>query len=72
MATKIELQDRLERLNRAIGSGIQTVSYADGRQTYRDLDEMFAARRDIERQIADIEGKSTRRRVVRLNDRSGL
>lgn len=71
MATLVELRDRRERLNQAIDSGVQTVAYADGRQTYRDLQQMFQARKDLDRRIAEIEGKPSRR-VLRLNTRSGL
>lgn len=72
MATEAELQDRLERLNRAIDSGVQTVAYADGRQTYRDLDQMLAVRQDLERRLAELRGNAKRRRVIRLNAKKGL
>lgn len=57
-----ELQQRLAHLNAAIHSGERTVQGANGSSvTYRSLDEMKEARRDLENQIA---GPSVRRRAV--------
>lgn len=48
-----ELQQRLVRLNAAIHSGERTVTTSNGASvTYRSLDEMLAARRDLEAQLA--------------------
>lgn len=57
-----ELQQRLARLNAAIHSGERTISMQDGRSvTYRSMDEMLAARRDLEAQLAP---QGSRRRAV--------
>ena len=53
MSTPQELQARLARLNAAIHSGERTVTTEDGASvSYRDLDEMLRARRDLQEQIA--------------------
>ena len=57
-----DLQQRLARLNAAIHSGERTITTADGASvTYRSLDEMLAARRDLEAQLAPV---GMRRRAV--------
>ena len=51
MSTPV-LQQRLERLNAAIHSGERTVTTSDGASvTYRSLDEMLAARRDLQAKL---------------------
>lgn len=53
MSTLNELQARLAALNAAIHSGERTITTEDGASvTYRSLDEMLAARRDLQQQIA--------------------
>lgn len=57
-----EQQQRLAQLNAAIHSGERTITDANGASvTYRSLDEMLAARRDLESQMA---APSVRRRAV--------
>lgn len=57
-----ELNQRLALLNAAIHSGERTVTGANGASvTYRSLEEMKDARRDLESQIA---GPGVRRRAV--------
>lgn len=59
-----ELQQRLALLNAAIHSGERTVSSPNGSSvTYRSLEEMLAARRDLEAQMAS---SASRRRPVVL------
>lgn len=58
-----EQQQRLALLNAAIHSGERTVTGPNGSSvTYRSLDEMLAARRDLEAQM--VPGSSRRRAVV--------
>ena len=55
-------QQRLAQLNAAIHSGERTITDAKGDSvTYRSLDEMIAARRDLESQMAPA---ATRRRAM--------
>lgn len=55
MSTLNELQTRLARLNAAIHSGERTITTEDGASvTYRSLDEMLAARRDLQQQMAAV------------------
>lgn len=57
MSTLTELNARLDRLNASIHSGERTVVLDDGSSvTYRSLDEMMAARRDLHAQIAAVSG----------------
>ncbi|MGP1681434.1 MAG: phage head-tail joining protein [Giesbergeria sp.] len=57
-----EQQQRLAQLNAAIHSGERTITDAKGASvTYRSLDEMMAARRDLEAQMAPV---GARRRAV--------
>ncbi|MFP4146579.1 MAG: phage head-tail joining protein [Halorhodospira sp.] len=70
--TEDEIQERLERLNRAIAAGVRTVSDEDGEQTYRSLNEMFRVRDDLQRQLDELQGRGKRRRVVRLSTRKGV
>ena len=72
MSTSSELQRRRESLQRAIDSGIRTVAFEDGRQTYRGLSEMYLARDDLDRRIAQAQGSKKRRGVIRLNATKGL
>jgi len=72
MSTLASLQDRRDRLQKAIDAGIRTVAYQEGRQTYRDLDEMYKIRDDLERRVAAAQGKRKRRGVTRLNATKGL
>ena len=54
MSTPEQLQ-RLAQLNAAIHSGERTVTGANGASvTYRSLDEMMQARRDLEAQMAPV------------------
>jgi len=47
-----QLRQRLERLNAALHSGEKTIITSDGASvTYRSLEEMLQARRDIEGQL---------------------
>lgn len=65
MSTHNELQARLERLNAAIHSGERTITTEDGASvTYRNLDEMTAARRDLQTQISALSGRGRPRAVV--------
>lgn len=65
MSTHQDLQMRLERLNAAIHSGERTITTEDGASvTYRNLDEMTAARRDLNAQIAALSGVGRPRAVV--------
>lgn len=65
MSTHQDLQMRLERLNAAIHSGERTITTEDGASvTYRNLDEMTAARRDLHAQIAALSGAGRPRAVV--------
>lgn len=65
MSTPNELQARLVRLNAAIHSGERTITTEDGASvTYRGLDEMWAARRDLEAQIAGSAGGASNRRAT--------
>lgn len=60
-----EQQQRLARLNAAIHSGERTITDAKGASvTYRSLDEMKEARRDLEAQMAP-SGSRRRALVVR-------
>lgn len=57
-----DLQQRLARLNEAIQSGERTVTTRDGASvTYRSLDEMREARRELEGQLAP---RAARQRAV--------
>lgn len=57
-----EQQQRLARLNAAIHSGERTITDAKGASvTYRSLDEMKEARRDLEAQMAP---SGSRRRAL--------
>lgn len=57
-----EQTQRLAQLNTAIHSGERTITDAKGASvTYRSMDEMLAARRDLESQMAPT---GTRRRAV--------
>lgn len=65
MSTLQDLQTRLARLNAAIHSGERTITTEDGASvTYRSLDEMMAARRDLQTQIASVGGAVRPRAVV--------
>ena len=65
MSTHQELQARLERLNAAMHSGERTLTTEDGASvTYRNLDEMRDARRDLHTQIAALSGAGRPRAVV--------
>lgn len=56
---------RLARLNAAIHSGERTITTEDGASvTYRSLDEMMAARRDLQAQIAALAAPGRPRAVV--------
>ena len=60
MSTPTELHARLDRLNAAIHSGERTITTEDGASvTYRSLDEMLTARRDLQTQLT---GATTGRR----------
>lgn len=62
MSTPEQIQ-RLALLNDAIHSGERTITGADGKSvTYRSVDEMIAARRDLQAQMAP--ASSARRAVV--------
>lgn len=57
-----ELQQRLARLNEAIQSGERTVTTRDGASvTYRSLEEMRDARRELESQLSP---RASRRRAL--------
>lgn len=65
MSTPNELHARLDRLNAAIHSGERTITTEDGASvTYRTLEEMWAARRDLESQIAGAAGGARNRRAT--------
>lgn len=65
MSTLQDLQMRLARLNAAIHSGERTITTEDGASvTYRSMDEMLAARRDLHTQISAAAGTGLRRAVV--------
>ena len=60
-----EQQQRLALLNAAIHSGERTITGANGASvTYRSLDEMLQARRDLEAQMAP-KGRAARPVVMR-------
>lgn len=70
MSTLTDLQKRLDRLNAAIHSGHRSVTSEDGASVdYRNLDEMLAARRDLQSQIAAAVTPSRRHglQVARVN-----
>ena len=70
MSTPAELNTRLDRLNAAIHSGERTVVLEDGSSvTYRSLDEMIAARRDLHAQIASASGAGRGQGMVVLRPR---
>lgn len=65
MSTHQELQARLERLNAAMHGGERTITTEDGASvTYRNLDEMKDARRDLHTQISALSGAGRPRAVV--------
>lgn len=65
MSTLQDLQMRLARLNAAIHSGERTITTEDGASvTYRSLDEMMAARRDLSTQISAVAGPGRPRPIV--------
>ena len=73
MSTHQELQARLDRLNTAIHSGERSITTEDGASvTYRNLDEMTAARRDLHTQIAALARKGRPRAVVARFGFAGL
>lgn len=70
MSTLAELNTRLHRLNAAIHSGERTVVLDDGTSvTYRSLDEMMAARRDLHAQIAAASGSGRGQGMVVMRPR---
>lgn len=70
MSTLAELNTRLHRLNAAIHSGERTVVLDDGTSvTYRSLDEMMAARRDLHAQIAEASGSGRGQGMVVMRPR---
>lgn len=67
MSTLQDLQTRLARLNAAIHSGERTITTEDGASvTYRSLEEMMAARRDLQTQMASAGGAVHRAVVARF------
>lgn len=65
MSTLQDLLMRLARLNAAIHSGERTITTEDGASvTYRSLDEMKAARRDLHTQISAVAGTGQARALV--------
>ncbi|ABX37314.1 hypothetical protein Daci_4685 [Delftia acidovorans SPH-1] len=65
MSTLQDLQMRLARLNAAIHSGERTITTEDGASvTYRSLDEMMGARRDLHTQISAVAGTGQSRALV--------
>jgi len=53
-----ELQKRLDQLNAMIAKGIRVGRLGDEQVEFRDLNDMFRVRADLERQIAALEGKA--------------
>lgn len=56
----------LEKLERAIASGQQTVRYKDRQVSYQSLDAMIRARREMKAEVDAAEGKRPRRRIFRI------
>lgn len=65
MSTLQDLQMRLARLNAAIHSGERTIATEDGASvTYRGMDEMMVARRDLQTQITAMAAPGRPRPIV--------
>lgn len=61
MASKAELQSRLEEINALIASGEESVRDSDGKSaTYRSMDDLMRAKASIESQLGANNGKRRR------------
>ena len=68
----VALQQDLDKLDKAIGSGVLTVdSHIHGRITYRDMPSMMAARAFLLNKIAGLTNTGVTRRIV-VTGRSGF
>ena len=69
MTTLSDLQERLDKLNAALASGVFRVEHGVTSTTYQTTSEMLKAKADLERDIAAAGGTSRRR--VRYAYQSG-
>jgi hypothetical protein len=62
---------RRDALKRAIGTGAHSVSIADYQQTFRSIAEIQAAIKDVDTDIADLQGTKITR-TYRFTSQKGL
>ncbi len=55
--TESEIHERIDALDRAIGTRERTVQFSDRAVTYRSIDEMMAARQHFEDLLARANGR---------------
>jgi hypothetical protein len=65
------LNKRRDALKRAIGTGAHAVSVGDYHQTFRTVAEIQAAIKDVDTDIADLQGTKITR-TYRFNSQKGL
>lgn len=65
------LQGRRDALKRALASGAHSVSVADYHQTFRTVAEIQAAIKDVETDMADLQGAPIVR-TYRFNTQKGI
>jgi len=66
MATPEQIQDRIDAIDEAIGSGVLTVTHNGKTMTYRSIDELRRARAALVSQLA---GGKQRYTYLRLEGR---
>lgn len=70
MTTLTELRERLARLRTSRAAGVREVQNADERVVFQNDRDLGAAIADLERQIADLEGR--RVHTVRVGSSKGF